>query len=223
MTNMKVQSFIEVTKNIWEVKYKKGWGGGRDFIFEDFLKKYKTKLGPKILDIGSGEGRHVMLLAKAGFDVVGLELTEAGNIAANKQLKNNNLQATLVLGDAHSLPFIDQYFDSVVSIQVFQFNDWSGADFCFSEASRVLKMAGLFFLRVKSTSAEVPEGNKLIEDDWGATYKTPDNNKAHFFTEDELISLGKKHNLKIVDGLLDATNDNKNGQWNVVFQKIEEK
>lgn len=219
MTNAKSQSDAVLVKKEWESKYKKGWGGGRDFIFEDFLKRYKTKLGSKMLDIGSGEGRHVVLLAEAGFDVVGLELTEAGNITANKLLESKNLQATLVLGDAHQLPFINQYFDFVASIQVFQFNNWNGVEICFAEASRVLKKKGLFFLRVKSTSAEIPKGNKLIKDDHGATYKTADGNKAHFFTDKELALLGKKYNLKIAEGPFDATNDEKKGQWNVVFQK----
>jgi len=220
MTNTKSRSDISIVKTDWEKRYKKSWGGGRDFVFEDFLKNYKTKLGPKILDIGSGEGRHVMQLAQAGFDVVGLELTQAGTKTANKKLKNRKLRANLILGDAHNLPFIDQYFDSVISIQVFQFNDWKGAGLCFSEAGRVLKKKGLFFLRVKSTSAKVPPGNKPIKDH-GATYKTPEGNKAHFFTAQELEQLGKKHGLKIIKEPVDLTPDKKEqGQWNVVFKKI---
>lgn len=220
MANTKLQLDIAITKKDWEKRYKKSWGGGNDFVFADFLKNYKTKLGPKILDIGSGEGRHVLQLAQAGFDVVGLELTKAGTETANKSLKSRKLHATLILGDAHSLPFIDEYFDSAISIQVFQFNDWKGAELCFAEASRVLKNRGLFFLRVKSTSAKVPTGNKLIKDR-GITYKTPDGNKAHFFTAKELTRLGKKHGLKTIVQPVDLTPDkNEQGQWNVVFQKI---
>jgi len=221
MTNTKLQSDMAITKKGWESKYKKGWGGGKDLVFEDFLKKYKTKLGPKILDIGSGEGRHVLRLAKEGFDVVGLELTKAGTTTANKKLKTNKLRATLILGDSHNLPFIDQYFDSIISIQVFQFNDWTGTELCFTEASRVLKKKGMFFLRVKSTTAKVPAGNKLIKGDHGATYRIPDGNKAHFYTSEELVQLGKKHGLKIIEDPFDLTPDKKEqGQWNIVFQKI---
>ena len=220
MTNPKSNSDLLIVKKGWEKRYKKSWGGGRDFVFEDFLKNYKTKLGPKILDIGSGEGRHVLQLAQTGFDVVGLELTKTGTETANKKLKNRKLHATLVLGDAHNLPFINGYFDSAISIQVFQFNNWKGAELCFAEASRILKKKGLFFLRVKSTSANVPTGNKLIKDH-GATYKTPEGNKAHFFTIKEIEQLGKKYGLKVIKEPVDLTPDKKEkGQWNVVFQKI---
>ncbi|MBT4277150.1 class I SAM-dependent methyltransferase [Candidatus Falkowbacteria bacterium] len=220
MTNKKIQSDVAITRKDWENRYQKSWGGGRDFVFEDFLKKYKTKLGPKILDIGSGEGRHMLQLAQAGFNVVGLELTKTGIETANKKLKARKLHANLVLGDAHDLPFVNQYFDSVVSIQVFQFNDWKGAELCFSETNRVLKKKGLFFLRVKSTTAKVPAVNKLVKNDRGATYRTPEGNKAHFFTAKELFCLGKKNGLKIIQEPIDLTpNKKEQGQWNIVFQK----
>lgn len=221
MKETKKRPGLDITKKGWESKFKKGWKGGvRDFVFEDFLKRYKKRLGPRILDIGSGDGRHVLLLAKAGFDVTGLELTEAGNTVANAKLQNKKLKATLILGDAHSLPFIDKYFDSTISIQVFQFNNWVGAEKCFSETSRVLKKNGIFFLRVKSTLAKVPAGNRLLKNDHGATYKTDDGNIAHFYTEKEIISLGKKNNFKIIEEPYTVNSGESIGQWNVVFKKI---
>ena len=220
MKNNKKLNNSEITKKDWEIRYRKGWGGGRDYVFEDFLKKYKSKLGNKILDVGSGEGRHVLKLAKEGFDVVGLELTKTGTETAYKKLKRQKLNAFLVLGDSHNLPFIDEYFDSVISIQVFQFNNWTGAKSCFSEVGRVLKKRGLFFLRVKSTAAKVPKENILIKNDKGATYKTPKGNIAHFYTLKELESLGKKNNMKILDEPIDLEPNKKyKGQWNIIFQK----
>lgn len=214
---------VGITKKRWEMTFKKGWGGGEDGLFEKFLKQYRSRLGKNILDIGFGEGRHVMLLAKQGFAVSGIELTRNGYLTAKKHLKSAGLKAKLKIGDCHKLPYKDGEFDGVISIQVFQFNDWNGAIRSFSEAARVLKAGGIFFLRVKSVSAKVHSGNVLVKDT-GRTYKTDDYNIAHFYSLHELRLLAKANHLKIIGRPLDRVNDfygkGKKGQWNVVFKKI---
>jgi 2-polyprenyl-3-methyl-5-hydroxy-6-metoxy-1,4-benzoquinol methylase len=67
----------------------KDYGKECDFLEEIFKKYLKSK--PKtILDCGSGTGGHAILLAKRGYEVTGIDLSEEMiNIAKEKASKNN--------------------------------------------------------------------------------------------------------------------------------------
>lgn len=208
------------TQHDWDRRYEKGWQGGEDKLFDTFVETYSGKLGKRVLDIGCGNGRHVVPLAQAGYEVTGIELSDVGVRQAKEALEQAGVVAGIAQGEARSLPFRDESFDWAISIQVFQFNDWAGAEQSFAEVGRVLKPGGYFFLRVKSTSADVPEDNRLIEGAHGATYTTSDGNTVHFYTLEELQQLGAHSALTIEGEPVDTSGDGTgHGHWNVVFRK----
>jgi len=215
---------------IWEKKFKKGWGEAKrpEPHLLEFFEKYKDEIGPKILDIGSGEGRHLIPFAKAGYDLTGLELTEKGiEITQNKQ-NQEKTKAKLVRGNFHNLPFKDNVYDTVISTQAMQHNIWRGAEAAFAEAARVLKPNGLFFLRVNSDKNAIPESAEMIKDK-GQTWVRDEEGKSgvhHSFSLDEFEELANKFNLEIEPGYVDEKKAGDNfvvyGQWNIVFRKKQE-
>ena len=56
----------------------------------EFMKKNKVK---RVLDLGFGSGRHVLLLAKNGFDVYGTDISKEGMKLTLKDLKKLKLKA----------------------------------------------------------------------------------------------------------------------------------
>lgn len=42
MINTKAKSDLLIVKKNWEKRYKKSWGGSKDFVFEDFLLHHIT-------------------------------------------------------------------------------------------------------------------------------------------------------------------------------------
>src|SRR5680860_1194205 len=89
-----------ITKNVilpvdyWENEFREGWKNGlypNPYLL-DFLKKYELQIGPKILDVGSGDGRHLLPLARLGYQATGLELTEAGIMASEQKLNSFSAQ-----------------------------------------------------------------------------------------------------------------------------------
>jgi len=106
------------------------------------ISSLKLQGGLKVLDIGSGPG----LLAKdisqqlgRSGSVVGVDMTE-NMIESAKQLCSDAVNVSFEQGDAMSLPFADNSFDSVVSTQVYEYvPDLNAA---LLEFARVLRPGG---------------------------------------------------------------------------------
>ncbi|MEO5841354.1 MAG: class I SAM-dependent methyltransferase [Acidimicrobiales bacterium] len=71
--------------------------------------------GMKVLDVGCGPGRHALSLARRGFTVVGLDISETFIGLAAQAATAESLPATFIRGDARALEF-DGEFDAVVSL-----------------------------------------------------------------------------------------------------------
>ncbi|MEA1886467.1 MAG: class I SAM-dependent methyltransferase [Bacteroidota bacterium] len=76
----------------------------------DFIEKelnYDKSL--RILDVGCGTGRHAIELAKRGYDVTGIDLSESQLKRAREKAKNEDLEIDFIRHDARDLPFKDEF------------------------------------------------------------------------------------------------------------------
>ncbi len=76
----------------------------------DFIEKeinYNKDL--KIIDIGCGTGRHSIELAKRGYSITGIDLSESLLGKAREKVRQNNLQIDFLKHDARNLPFENQF------------------------------------------------------------------------------------------------------------------
>lgn len=211
----------------WENEFKYGWKNGEspNYHFLKFLKDHEGKIGPRILDMGSGDGRHLLLMAQMGYELTGLELTDSGINTTLNRLRNNGLSARLIKGNFLDMPFEPASFDAVISTQVLHYNNWSGAMRSFLETSRVLKPGGLFFFRARSDKGHWRATDRRIFDERGITrIETRGNGKfvvmVHDYTLEELEDLAYENNLEIIGDPIDEDADGKQGQWNVTFRKL---
>jgi len=65
--------------------------------------------GSKILDVATGTGKQAFAFAKKGYDVIGIDLSEAMLKVAHKKNKYGNVK--FEVADATNLPFEDNSFD----------------------------------------------------------------------------------------------------------------
>jgi len=111
------------------------------------FKKHKAK---KVLDLGSGTGRHIIYLAENGFKVYGIDISEEGIKITKNWLKENNLKADLKVGSIYKkLPYKDNFFDAIISTNTLHHGCIETIRKAIREIERVLKSDGLIFMTVR--------------------------------------------------------------------------
>jgi len=113
----------------------------------EVFKKHKVK---RVLDLGSGSGRHVIYLVKNGFDVYGFDIAEEGIKITRHWLEKEKLDANLKIGSIYEkLPYQDNFFDAIISTSVIHHGKLENIRKAIKEIERVLKPKGLIFITVR--------------------------------------------------------------------------
>ncbi len=136
----------------WDKVYKKG----KKYDYYDLnsphpdMKKaagiFKKNKIKKILDLGCGSGRNLIYLHNKGFEVEGIDIARKGI----KRIKENlGSSVKLKVADIYKrLPYKDESFDAVISVQVLQHNKEPAIKRAIDEIYRILKPGGLIFVTV---------------------------------------------------------------------------
>jgi SAM-dependent methyltransferase len=104
-----------------------------------------------VLDLGCGAGRHTILLARQGFRVCSMDVSEYGLESTRRWLAAEKLSAWLQLADMTSLPYPDSTFDAVLSLHVIYHNVLERIERTAAEIHRVLRPGGHVLLSLIST------------------------------------------------------------------------
>ncbi|MHA2363983.1 MAG: class I SAM-dependent methyltransferase [Candidatus Hodarchaeales archaeon] len=193
--------------SVWDDVYKKG-----DFLEIDphpeiisIAELFKKENYRRILDLGSGGGRHTIYLAEQGFDVYGLDISSTGLAFTMKLLSEKQLSAHLTLHDITSLPYDNNYFDAIISVQVIHHNTLEKIHETISEITRVLKDGGFIWITIPVTKNEPSHNQKEIEP---GTFIPLDGCEKglphHYFKKNEISPLFPQFN--IIDLHIDTKN-----------------
>jgi cyclopropane fatty-acyl-phospholipid synthase-like methyltransferase len=113
------------------------------------VRIFKKHCVKKVLDLGCGSGRHLVYLAKHGFEVYGLDAAKSGMKIAKAWLKKENLKAHLKVGDFYqNYPYKDSFFDAVVSINAIHHGREKDVKRTIAEIYRIVKPGGVIFITV---------------------------------------------------------------------------
>jgi len=161
-----------------------------------FLKKNKVN---RVLDLGSGSGRHVIFLAERGFDVYGTDNAAEGIKLCKIWLRKMHLNANLKVASFFDrFPFPNNYFDAIVSIWAIHHGLENQVKFCISEIERVLKPHGLIFIAVTSTFKGRPvDKKKKIEPHTWVIIKGLEKGVPHHIFNKAMVKSYFKH-FKII-------------------------
>ena len=212
----------ELATQRWNQEYLTGKyeGEGPVPFVRDILTTLESnnELGGNGLYVGCGNGRNYIPLIDADLNLSGLDISpEALHQIKAKRPDNSN---ELVCAD-----FLDYQppnpLDYLVSIQVFQHGTQEEVAKNFEKTARLLKVGGLFFLRVNSTNTQIFHNHEIVETspEGGKTIEYTDGPKAgmniHFYTKEELEHLTARL-FEPVTELTEAVMDRKppqTGQW----------
>ncbi len=103
--------FVNYGKKYDNESFAQGTVGECDFIEKEIGYNKATR----ILDIGCGTGRHSIELARRGYIVVGIDLSESLLKRAKEKASERKLQIVFQKHDARDLPFLHE-FDLVIML-----------------------------------------------------------------------------------------------------------
>ncbi|OFW48848.1 MAG: hypothetical protein A2146_07985 [Actinobacteria bacterium RBG_16_67_10] len=84
----------------------------------ELLRRLKEEGGRRVLDLGCGLGRHLLLLAAEGFEAYGCDVSPTAVETCRRRLRESGLSATVTLSDMTSIPQADGFFDAVIAWNV---------------------------------------------------------------------------------------------------------
>jgi SAM-dependent methyltransferase len=109
----------------------------------------------RVLDLGCGNGRHLVHLARAGFNVTGLDISPSGLRLARQWLGEEGQPGDMVQADFRSpLPLRGEAFDALLAIQVIHHARLAEVRRAIAEIHRVLRPQGLALISVAASKDE---------------------------------------------------------------------
>jgi len=166
-------------------------------VVVDFAGDLKREGAKRVLDLGCGAGRHSILLGRAGFQVVALDISETALKTLEARLKTASIDnVTLVRHDMLELPFTNDYFDGAICTNVLHHGKLVQIKQATGEVHRVMKEGASAFVVALST-ADFRRGNgKKLEPD---TYVFTEGEERgiihHFFPRKELQSCFRRFEI----------------------------
>ena len=138
-------------KKVWDAIAEQ-WYHFRQKPFRDIaeeLKKLSEKEKGKILEIGCGNCRNLLVFAKKGFECYGLDFSEKMLEFAKLFCEKHKIKVRLKLGVAEKLPYQNNFFDYCLSISLLHHLETrEERRKAVEEMFRVLKPNGLAFISV---------------------------------------------------------------------------
>ncbi len=142
----------------------------------------------KVLDLGCGCGRHLVLLNELGFQAYGVDGSLWAVRYAKNWLKERGFPAEVKLGLITSLPYDEGLFDGIIEHATLVNNDWQSILRACDECHRVMKVGGVgFFLlkRIKDCAfdqaTKIARNTYFVNEDVYISQKAEEGNLAATF------------------------------------------
>jgi SAM-dependent methyltransferase len=170
----------------------RGWGredtrarwSKPDPIVIELIGALTARGARRVLDIGTGIGRHALAFARAGFDVVAVDASDTGLGQLRRAAEAEGLPIETRLAAFTELPIDDDSVDHVLAWNVLYHGDGEIVRNAFAECERVLRAGGtaqLTMLSKRNRSFGV--GSEIRPDTFVDDASTGDKDHPHFYVD----------------------------------------
>ncbi len=162
------------------------------YVMRLYGQRFRSKEVLRVLELGFGGGNNIVFLAREGFKTYGIEGSHSAHEFALKQVKENGLEAELIVGNFAKLPYRDDFFDLVIDREAVYCNVPSTIQQTIKEVHRVLKHGGRFltFMYSLEHGSRLLDGGKLVDSNTYDDFEQgcfAGTGVTHFFSEEEII------------------------------------
>ncbi len=132
----------------WDERSRRMWEQGSRKDILPFIRPHFGK-GTNVLDVGCGSGYGTVKLHEAGYHLTGVDISEEMIRLANQYRQQEDI--TFTQADVNGLPFADESFDGITSINVLE---WTNIPVkALVELTRILKSDGLLCVGILGPTA----------------------------------------------------------------------
>jgi len=132
--------------------------------WEDVIQFFKKNNIGKVLDLGCGNGTHMLDLSQQGFSVTGFDISKSGIELAREKFQQSKLEADFLVGSMHKkFPFQDGHFDAVICLRTLNHGEKYQVQKTINEIWRVIKPGGYIFIStIKIFGQKSRQGNGIL-------------------------------------------------------------
>jgi cyclopropane fatty-acyl-phospholipid synthase-like methyltransferase len=114
-------------------------------LLQSFCSEY-LKVGSRILDLGCGGGRNAIYLATGGYEIHGVDISNAAVELCKKRLARHGLPGDFKQGTFSNIPYPNNFFDGVICIASLDHVSFQMAQESIIEIRRILRIEGIVLL-----------------------------------------------------------------------------
>ncbi len=123
---------------------------GRNYFSLSAAERKKIR----VLEVGCGAGANLWMIAREGFDAIGLDLSPSAISLCKEMLDSYNSSAKLLVGDMSKIDLENETIDIVADVFSSHCLDQSQGQQFLNEVFRILKPGGKFFSYFPSTNSD---------------------------------------------------------------------
>lgn len=144
----------------------------------------KQNITGKMLDVGCGNGKHVLAFVQKGFSGFGVDIAPSAIKFAKTIAKEKHLQADFQVASVLDLHYPKAQFDIVIDCGCFHHLRKSQWSKYLKNINKVLKSSGYYFLQVFSRNCGVT--TKLGKRSKDGSFSVRNGHYFHFYTDKEI-------------------------------------